>query len=111
MRTEGVGDLRDAAYPFFSQDFCRVLTRMLKCLGRFGDTEYISNAFQVISHRGDANFDPRTGQTPHQQSWMPEDSIFYRRERMFDCASAQTHHLWSYARLHSAQSIFVQVSS
>jgi hypothetical protein len=44
MRTKGVDHLSDGAYPFFNQDFCRVLTRMLKCLGRFDDTEHISNA-------------------------------------------------------------------
>jgi hypothetical protein len=49
MRTKGVCHLPDSAYPFFNQDFCRVLTRMLKCLGRFDDTENISNALQVIA--------------------------------------------------------------
>jgi hypothetical protein len=93
MGTEGVGDVPNTACPVLQPRRLSCLTRMLECLGRFGDIEHISNALQVISHRSDANFDPRTGQTPHQQSCMPEDSIFYRREGMFDCASAQTHHL------------------
>jgi hypothetical protein len=60
---------------------------LTKRFRQFGRAEHICDALEVVCHRREADFDPCTGQPPHEQTRMPEDTVLDRREGMLDRAS------------------------
>jgi len=74
---------------------------------QLGCAQHICDAFQVISHRREADFDLCTGQSAHQQTRMSEDTVLDRRERMLNGGSAEPHRFWSHPVLHPIQRLFI----
>lgn len=56
--------------------------------------EHLDDAFEVVSHDGDAEFGLRTGQASQQQTRMTEDTVFDCSEGMLDRRSSETHGRW-----------------
>jgi len=65
----------------------------------------------VLCHCRDADFGSCTGQPTHRRMRMSEDTIFDRREEVFDGASAQPHRFWRHTLLHPIWRAFVQMAS
>jgi hypothetical protein len=83
----------------------------MKRFGQFGCAEHVCDALDVVCHRREADFDPCAGQSAHQQTRMPKDTVLDRCEGMFDSASAQPHHFRGHSFLHLVQRVFIQVTS
>jgi hypothetical protein len=63
------------------------LSGVLERLRQFDRAEHVCNALEVVCHRREADFNPCTGQSAHQQTWMSEDPVLDRCERMLDSGS------------------------
>src|ERR1700745_2033743 len=101
---EGIAhDLRTWSCAFRPDALSRVMQR----IRQFGCTEHVRDALEVVCDRCEADFDLCTGQTAHQQTRMPEDTVFDRSEGMLDRRSPQPHHFWCYPFLHPIQCVFV----
>lgn len=60
------------------------LSGVMERLRQFDRAEHVCNALEVVCHRREADFNPCTGQSAHQQTWMSEDPVLDRCERMLD---------------------------
>ena len=71
-------------------------------------TQHIPHALQVVDHGGQADLRLRALQTTEQETWISEDAVLERCERMFHGRSSQSRHLRRRALLHALQSPIVR---
>ena len=61
---------------------------MGECLSEARCAEHFDDAFEVVSHDGDADFSLSTCEAPQQQARVAEDAIFDGSEGMFNRRSS-----------------------
>ena len=101
-RWAGLVSLVSRSRSFESGDF---ISGWCECLSEACCAKDLDDAFEVVSHDGDADFRLSTRQASQQQTRMPEDAIFDRSEGMLNGRSSQPYGRWRRARVHAVECI------
>ena len=81
-----------------------------ECTRESGVTQHTDHPFQVVSHGGQPDLGPGSGESAQQQARMAEDAVFERSEGMLDGGASEPHLRRRGSLLHASEDFFMQMS-